>query len=58
MSKEIEERKFRTLKEYRRYLQCAPVSDEKKGSKYYRKGVDIARMACRDVDSSLPKAAS
>jgi hypothetical protein len=58
MSKKTEEKRFRTLEEYKFYFQCQPVLEEKKGSKYYRMGVDIARMGCRDVGSSLSNAAS
>ena len=46
MAKKPEKKIFTNLEEYRAYFRALPESSKPKGSKYYRLGRDIAKMAC------------
>jgi len=45
MADESQERVFSTMEEYLTYYQVSPEKEKAKGSKYYRLGTEIARLA-------------
>jgi len=45
---------FKSMDEYRKYYASPPKKQQKKGSKYYRIGENIAKMACEKAANQLP----
>ena len=45
---------FKTVEEYRAFYATDTKRQQPKGSKYYRIGTDIAKMACEKAVNTLP----
>lgn len=60
MADKSKDKVFSTMEEYRAYYQASPKKKKAKGSKYYRLGTEIAKLASEKAmhDSSRQASAS
>ena len=49
MAKKRDNKVFNSMEEYRSYVAAREEKSQLKGSKYYRVGADIAKLACKEA---------